>query len=372
MTANRTLFVCLLCSVPVQGIAQVSLGGQVSADFLKSAPTQSQRVFDAGRPSFGWEADLFADGKITDNVAFLGNVRITDDEYVHIDYLAIRIADLTPLGLTFQAGEFDLPFGNLGERRYPRRNPFFHLPLIHEYRTALPDYLPSEPYLAASRGRGYGMRLLDEGMYDVGAMISGSYGILDYAFAVSIGTVSATAYGSPNANSDLGKVFRLAITPMTGLTIGAACAWGAYLYEPGQPPPRNVDVNTYQQKAAEIDLEFSRGHFVLNGQAVYNTWPVPLTDRDVNLSVFGYYLEGRYTLFPGFYLAVRSSGLRFADALLQGISQPWDYNVTEWEGAAGYFLDRDVLLKLVRTETRIWGGTYPKDNLTALQLVVAF
>ena len=96
MTANRTLFVCLLCSVPVQGIAQVTLGGQVSADFLKSAPTQSQRVFDAGRPSFGWEADLFADGKITDNVAFLGNVRITDDEYVHIDYLAIWASAATP------------------------------------------------------------------------------------------------------------------------------------------------------------------------------------------------------------------------------------------------------------------------------------
>ena len=47
MTLNRSLLVCLLCSVPLRGAAQVTLGGQVSADFLKSAPTQSQRVFNA-------------------------------------------------------------------------------------------------------------------------------------------------------------------------------------------------------------------------------------------------------------------------------------------------------------------------------------
>jgi len=177
------------------------------------------------------------------------------------------------------------------------------------------------------------------------------------------GTQSWANSGNPNS---------FAVTPMTGLTIGAAYSWGAYLDEPDQPPPRDVNVNTYQQKSAEIDIEFSRGHLVMNGQAVYNTWPVPLETRDENLSVFGYYLEGRYTILPGLYLALRSSGLRFADAHLEGINQPWDYDVTEWECAAGYFIDRDILLKLVRGETRTRGGSNPKDNLTALQLAVAF
>ncbi len=216
------------------------------------------------------------------------------------------------------------------------------------------------------------MRLLDLGVYDLGAMISGSFGNLDYAFALSSGTVSATSYGSQNSNSDLGKLFRLAVTPMTGLTIGASYSWGAYLEEPDPSPPRTVDVNTYQQHSAEIDVEFSRGHLVVNGQAVYTTWSVPLESRDENLSLFGYYLDVKYTLLPGLYVALRSSGLRFADALLEGINQPWDYNVTEWEGALGYFIDRDVLLKLVRGETRTFGGSNPKDNFTALQLAVAF
>jgi hypothetical protein len=372
MSRNQILLFSVLCIAPVQGIAQVTLSGQAAVDFLKTAPTQSQRSVNAGRPSFGWEADLFVVGHVTDRVSVLGTVRITEDELLNVDFLAIRLTDLTPVSLNVQAGKFDLPFSNLGERRYPRKNPFFRLPLIHEYRTALPDHITTEVELVANKGQGSGMRLLDLGMYDLGAMIFGSFGILDYAFAVSSGTVSATSYGTQNSNSDLGKVFRLAATPMTGLTIGAGYSWGAYLDEPDQPPPRDVNVNTYQQKSAEIDIEFSRGHLVMNGQAVYNTWPVPLETRDENLSVFGYYLEGRYTILPGLYLALRSSGLRFADAHLEGINQPWDYDVTEWECAAGYFIDRDILLKLVRGETRTRGGSNPKDNLTALQLAVAF
>lgn len=371
MGRHQILLFCLLGIAPIPGIGQVTLSGQAAADFLKSAPTQAQRSVNAGRPSFGWDAVLFADGHVANNVAVLGTVRITDDELLNIDYLAIRLTDLSPLDFNIQAGKFDLPFGNLGERRYPRRNPFFRLPLIHEYRTALPDRITTESALVANKGQGSGMRLLDLGMYDLGAMIFGSFGILDYAFAISGGTVSATSYGSQNSNNDLGKIIRLAVTPMTGLMIGAAYSWGAYLEQPYQSPPRNVNVNAYQQKTAEIDIEFSRGHLVVNGQAVHNTWSVPLETRDENFSVFGYYLDARYTILPGFYLALRSSGLRFADALLEGINQPWDYNVTEWECAAGYFIDRDVLLKLVRGETRTLGGSNPKDNFTALQLAVA-
>ncbi len=354
------------------GIAQIIVRGQAAGHLFKSASTQSPRSVNDGRPSFGWEADLFAAGFVNDNVSALGTLRVSDNGYFYIDYLSIRIADLVPSSLNFQIGKFDLPFGNLGERRYPRRNFLFGLPLIYEYRTALPDHIVSESALAAGRGQGSGMRLLNMGMYDVGAMVFGSVGMFDYSFAITNGTVSATSYGVQNSNSDMGKIIRLAITPIIGLTAGAAYSWGSYLEEPDQAPPREVNVNTYQQKTAELDLTFSRGYFVFNGQAVYNTWPVPLETRDENLNVFGYYFEGKYTLAPRVYVAIRYSGLGFGEVLLEGVSQPWDYRVTEWEFGAGYFLDRDVLCKVVRRETRTQGGTNPKDNLTVLQLAVAF
>jgi hypothetical protein len=280
------------------------------------------------------------------------------------------LKEVTPLRLDLQAGKIDLPFGNLGERRFPRRNSLFGLPLIYEYRTALPNYLTTEAYLLAYQGRGYGMRLLDLGLYDVGAMLSGSFDVIDYAFAVTSGTISTSSYGTENSNSGVGQIFRLGITPMTGLTIGAAYAWGPYLAEPSYPIPDNV--NTYTQKAMELDFEFSRGHAVLSGEAVYNTWPVPLGTRDEDFTVLGYNVEGKYTLMPRVYVALRVGGLRFGRLLLGQTEQPWDYDVNEWEAGVGYFLERDVLFKLVRRETRIHGGTTPKDNLTVFQLAVAY
>ena len=362
----------IACVTVTTGDAQVFLSGQTAAHFLKSSSSESPRTVNYGRPSFGWESDLFIDGRISDKVSALSTIRVGENQLFNLDYAAIRLTDLTPLHLNFQGGRFDLPFGNLGERRFPRGNFLFSLPLLYEYGTALPDHVTSEQEILAARGKGIGMRLLDGGVYDIGAMLFGTWGIVDYALAVSSGTISATTYGSQNSNSDVGTVARLAVTPVTGLTLGAAYAQGAYMEEPTDPNLQSVNVNNYRQHAVELDLEFSRGHAVFYGEAVYNRWPVPLATGDQDFNIFGYYVEGKYTVMPRLYVALRMSGLQFGSATLNQQDQRWDYNVAELEGGLGYFLDRDVLIKIVRRETRTYGGTNPKDGLTVLQLAVAY
>lgn len=352
--------------------AQVSWNGQAAADFLKSASTESPRVVNGGRPTFGWETDLFLDAPVSDNVAVLSNVRATAQEYLYVDYLAVRLTDLTPLHLNVQAGKFDMPFGNLGDRRYPRDNFFYGLPLIYEYSTSIQNKVTSESEILRQRGMGTGLRLLDGGIYDIGAMVYGGFDIVRFAFAVSNGTVSEASYGAQNSNSDFGKIIRLAVVPMTGLTIGGAYGWGGYLYEQGQYTSGNETLSQYQQKTAELDASFSRGHFVFYGESVYSTWVVPFENREESLGAFGYYLEGKYTIMPRLYAALRTSALSFDKVELNGVQQRWDYNVTEWEGGIGYFVERNVVLKLIRRETRTYGGSKPKDNLTALQLAAAF
>ncbi len=379
MTRTGIIALLFFAALPPAASGQVLLSGETAAQFYKSAVTQSPRVVNSGRPSFGWDTRLFVEGEVTEHVTALANIRATNTDAVTFDYIAIRLTDVTPLGLNFQAGKFDLPFGNLGERRFPRKNPLYGLPSIYEYRTALPDHFsPGADYrvnpereITAGAGQGRGLRLLDLGMYHPGAMIFGSAGILDYGFAVTTGTVSTSSYSSDNYNNDLGKVARLAVTPLTGLTIGGAYAWGAYL-QAVYPIPGNEDINTYNERAAEIDLEFSRGHAVLYGEAVYTTFDIPSTTGDQNINVLGFYVEGKYTLIPRLYAALRVSGLRFGDVRTGGTGQPWDDNLVEWEGGLGYFVDKDVLLKAVRRETRTRGGSGPKDNLTVLQLVVAY
>jgi hypothetical protein len=375
MTKKSVLFSCILWWATHQAAAQITLSGQSAAQFFQSASTGSARAVYNGHPSFGWETELFVDAAVADNIFALSTIRAGEGRQLDIEQAAIRLLDLTDLHLNVQAGKFDLPFGNLGERRYPRRNNLFSLPLIYEYRTALPNYLYSENYYALRTGHGAGMRLLDLGMYGMGAMVYGSEGMLDYAFSLSSGTVSSTSYQAPNSVDDLSKTVRLALTPITGLTIGAAYSWGAYLAGQYAPPPSYSpppSLDTYIQKSAEADVEFSRGHFVFYGEGVYNTWPVPLESRDELFKAFGYYAEAKYTLIPRLYVALRVSGIRFGSVLLASENRAWDDDVTEWEGGAGYFLDRNVLVKLVRRETRIQGVTVPKDHLTVLQLAVSY
>lgn len=351
--------------------AQVDFSGMTSVDLLKSAPTQAPRWVNEGRPTFAWRADLFLNGIVSDNVAVLSNVRIDSTERLFFDYFAIRVTHISPLDVNFQVGKFDMPFGNLGERRFPRYNALYDLPLIYEYRTAAPNYpLSNTGQLEYWRGRGLGLRLLDGGIYDVGAMVYGSFDIFTYAFALSNGTLSTAAYGTENLKDEFGKVARVTATPATGLTIGLGYAWGAYL--PNAVSSANVDFTEYQQKDAELDVAFSRGHLVFYGEIVHATWETPVANDVVDLGALGYYAEAKYTLMPRVYAALRVNGLQFENVQYGGYSMRWDYNVAEVEAGLGYFIDRNVLFKLVRRETRTYGGTYPKDNLTVGELAVSF
>lgn len=352
--------------------AQVRLSGQAAAYGVKSDRSSAPRVVNKGKPTFGWRFDLFLDGTVTDNVVALANVRVFEDEEIHIDYLAIRITEIAGPALNFQIGKFDMPFGNLAERRFPVKNFLFGLPLIYEYRISLPNQLITRVDLLDNRGKGVGMRLIDLGIYDVGAMVFGDIGRLHYAIAGSNGTISATSNRQMNNNSDFNKIIRIAYTPMMGLTIGGAGAIGAYLVDSGTPLPRNKAIGDYLQKIGEVDLEFSRGRFHLNGEAVYSEWKVPLEDEDAKLSVIGYYAEAKYTWFPRFYTAARVSGLRFSELYFDGVKRRWDHDMFEVEAGIGYYLDRNTLVKLVRRETRTLGVTDPHDDLTAIQFAVAF
>ncbi len=365
-------FLALLVFGTFQLSAQVQWSGEVSAYVAKSDRSQNPRVLNKGIPTFGWRLDLFLDGAITENVFALANLRVTEDENVFIDYAALRLTDLASLGINFQIGKFDMPFGNLGERRFPRKNFLFGLPIIYEYRMALPLSVVTKAELLNNRGKGVGMRLIDLGVYDVGAMLFGDAGPLHYAVAVSNGTISSTYNRSLNANDDFNKIVRLTYTPMLGLTIGASASMAAYLPSNGKPIPRAGSTDDYLQRIGEVDLEFSRGLFRFFGQVVYSEWDVPLETQDEKLSVIGFSAEAKYTWFPRFSTAARVSGLRFSQLDFEGVQRRWDYDMFELEAGVGYALDRNAVVKLVRRETRTLGITDPHDNLTVLQFAVAF
>lgn len=379
--------------------AQLDLHGQGSVAYVKSENGYSQYVYNNGNPTFAWRWDLFADMRINENITLLSNVRMLQDQVVHIDYFALRINEIGSPSVNAQLGLVDLPFGNLGERRFPKQNPFFNLPLMNEHITSLceSDYRlwVLDPGFAIA---GDGVRILDQGLYDLGMKVYGTIGILDYAVALTNGMISETGTYSPNGlnpNGGFGKMLRLALTPFSGLTIGGSYAAGPYMSD------QSTDVNSsmygedprdYPQQIIMGDVDVSFGYFTFYGQAAYNIWRFKGAKEGESwedshervtedLKAFAYSFEGRYALTPRLSVAARIGGIVFGSitdsvyspsgpVLYSGTS---DHNVVRLESAVGYRITRELLVKCVYQWNRTYGvAEDPRDNLFAVQTVVTF
>lgn len=381
------LAIGLLAAAPARG--QVNVSGQASALLISSADANTQYAVNGGRPSFGWRADLFFDAEIVEDIVFLSNVRMTQDQELHVDLFAIRFTGLAGPALNAEAGLIDVPFGNLGERRFPKTNPFISLPFGREHLTSLrsTDY---ELWMSDGRysAAGNGVRLIDGALYDAGVKLFGTVGVLDYAVAVINGSISATGSYAPggfNDNGTFGLSGRLAVTPATGLTIGISAARGAFMSEDatsyyGGTVTGGHDPAEHLQQIAGLDLEYGYGHFTLYAEGFFNRWEFS-GEYGTDLDALGASAELRYVPAARFSLATRVGGIVFNKLPAAGDpgyastipGQAWDHNVMRVEAAAGYRVSREVLLKAVYQHVTTYGlPADPADDSGAIQVVASF
>jgi hypothetical protein len=306
-----------------------------------------------------------------------------------VDLFAIRFSGLAGTYLNAEAGLIDVPFGNLDDRRFPKTNPFLSLPFGREHLTSLrsSDYelwMSDGGYTAA----GDGVRLVDGALYDAGVKLFGTAGILDYAVAVTNGSISATgsyADGGFNDNGGLGASARLAVTPATGLTIGISAARGQFMSEDatsyyGGTATGGHDPAQHVQQIAGLDLEYGYEHFTLYAEGFFNRWEFS-DEYGTDLDAAGVSAELRYVPAARFSLAARLGTILFNTLPAQddpGYSgtipgATWDHNVLRFEGAAGYRVSREVLLKAVYQHVYTYGlPADPWDDSAALQIVASF
>ncbi len=367
----------LFISIPGQALSQIVFSGEAAVHVLQTDRTIPNRTTAQGRSTFGWRADFFADAIVAENVSFLSGLRVFQNEDPTFDFLAIRVMDL-PLGLNLQVGKFDIPFGNLGERRFAMRNTLYTLPAPYDYATALPSERVSTQDLQRRRGAGGGMRLMDFGIYDIGAMVYGSYGIVGFAAALTNGTVSAPGNRALNTNGDFGKVLRITVEPLQGWILGGGLCFGAYLADAAQDTARLgrvVNVRDYKQYTAEIDAEATIGHLAVYAQGTWSDSRYPLELRDEHFRAFGYNAEVSYAVTPRITLAARLSGIRFDDARLddtQPQASAWDDDILDIEGGLVYRIDRNVLAKLAWRHSRLAARQSTISDQIVSQLAVRF
>ncbi len=371
----------LVCTMEVH--SQFVVSGQASAVFADAESGRSQFSLNEGRATFLWRGDLFFDVLLSEDIAFLSNFRIQQDQEIRVDLFALRFSDIASTGISLQAGQVDIPIGNLGERRFPKQNSFFRLPITNEFLTSLcsSDYeiWVLEPSFAV---RGDGVRILDQGLYDLGAKVYGGLGIFDYSIALVNGMASATGTygeGGVNVNSGFGAIGRLAVTPAPSVTVGASYGTGAFMSDQSTDSSSFLfgkDPDDFPQHILGADIEFESGYFSLYGQALYNIWTY-----EPDLKTFGYSAEAQYAVTPRFSVAARAGGLVFSEVsnltvpTRQGpvqYSGKWDRDVFRLESSVRIRIARAALVKIVYEWNQTIGIPDPHDNLFVVQGVLSF
>jgi hypothetical protein len=295
-----------------------------------------------------------------DAVALVADVRTEDLDDVQAYAAYIRVRPWRSTALDFQAGRIPPTFGAFGRRAYSTDNPLIGYPLAYQYLTSLrPDAIPATvDDLLRMRARGWqasypvgashpapGVPLLSAFRWDTGVQARWREGILELSGAVTAGTLSDPQVSDNNDGRQVSG--RLALSPITGLTIGGSAARGEWLdSQVSELLPAGA--RSHAQTAVGADAEYSRDHWLLRAEIVWSRWVVPLAAEasDVDLDALGTWIEGRYRLTPRIFVAARLDHLGFSEVTASTAERvTWDAPTTRVETSAGYYLQRNLVVR---------------------------
>ena len=113
----------------------------------------------------------------------------------------------------------------------------------------------------------------------------------------------------------------------------------------------------------------------MRAEALWSRWRLPPLDEtriETSLDSLGAFLEARYKLQPGLYLAGRVGQVSFSRLASRDGGDTWDADVTRIEIGIGYALHRHVLLKGAWQHNWRDGGEVRSESLVAAQVVLWF
>jgi len=298
-------------------------------------------------------------------LALVGEVRSEDLGEIRPYAAYVRVRPWRGHAFDIQAGRIPPSFGAFGRRAYGSGNPVIGYPLAYQYLTSLrPDAIPGTANdLLRMRARGWrpsfpigasttapGVPLVSTFRWDTGVQLRWARGPIEMTAAVTSGTLSNPRVSDDNDGKQISG--RVAVTPASGLILGASAARGAWL-------SRDVAPDTFRQDALGADAEYSRGHWLVRGEMVWSRWALPLglpPSGERSVSALAAWAEGRYRLTPRIFIAARADRLGFSRIVGGAGGQagnsaraapiPWDAPVERLEATAGYYLQRNLVARL--------------------------
>ena len=321
-----------------------------------------------------------ADIHLTDRISVLTEIRSENGDAVKPYALYVRVRPWRDRPVDVQAGRIPQTFGAFARRDYGTGNPLIGYPLAYQYLTAVrPDALPaSTDDVLRMRARGWrpsypigsldvatGIPLITAFRWDTGVQVRAGPESLNVSAAVTNGTTSDPRTRDNNGGKQI--VGRLQWKPSAAFTIGGSGAQGAYVSDTALSSVLMLSGDTRStQQALGMDAEFSRDHWMLSGELIWNRWQVPTLSR--TLDAASGFLEGRYKISPGLFVASRIDRLAFSELPSATAPLSWDAPVTRLESGAGYYLRRNLIAKAAYQHNWRDGGLVRSRGLFAVQL----
>ena len=364
---------------------RLTFGGEISLGFAPEDPTffnYTDYEYTALRLArLGLSGAL----RLHDRVSVLGEVRSDNLEAPRAHALYVRFRPWLAKPLDLQAGLVPPVFGAFPRRSYANDNFLIGYPLAYQYLTSIrPDALPANANdLLRMRGRGWrpefpigsqyaapGLPLVNALRWDTGVQARAGSDRLEVLAAYTIGTLSSPRFRDDNDGRQVSG--RVASRPVVGLVLGASAARGAYLAS-DVTAGLAADGSSYAQQALGLDVEYSRGYWLLRAEGVWNSWDIPAIDEPRitgPLRARALSVEGRYKLRPGLYAAARVDHLDFNRP--PGMALAWDAPVLRIEAGGGYHIRRHLLAKAVYQHNRRDDGRNRPLDVAAGQLLFWF
>jgi len=332
-----------------------------------------------------FHADLTTAIGMGGHFSLLGELSTENGDHPQAYALYLRIRPWIDRPFDIQVGRVPPTFGAFVRHVYSTDNPLIGYPLAYQYLTSLrPDALPlNADELLSMRGRGWlsqfsiGNREPDAGLplatafrWDTGVQVHTATAMVDLTAAVTAGTLSNPLFRDDNSGQQVAG--RISVHPLAGLLLGASAARGPFVSNTAaRGAVGDGHDGAFTQTAFGGDIEYSHAYYLVRAEAVFSEWKVPAVGApviDTPLRALGTYVEGRYKIRPGLYVAARADHLGFSEVTGSLGPQTWDAPVTRIEIGGGYSIQRNLLLKLSCQHNTRDGGRVTRSTLAAAQL----
>ncbi len=274
--------------------------------------------------------------------------------------------------LFLEAGLIPVHDGVWASQTYSDENPLVGLPMSYYWKTTMSAFsVPVDlDQLLSMRGRGQtgvaytdstgavrGKRyaaspILYDNCWNYGMYALGTFGRVEFAAGVTLGSASASVQGS-DSNENLAVHGKIGYAFTPGLRFWLSAQRGAYFDRVVTPYlPAGKTANDYYQNLVGLSGDWKIWRLWFMGEVWGNHWDTPV--RSNGLDNQSYYAQMVYSFLAGWDAAVRYDAMRFNKVTNgAGVDVTWDAPIDRWETGISYHVSRELVVKAVAQFTNV-------------------